>query len=330
MKWKKNLALLLCALMALGLLTSCTGHALENREQEQAIAILNGESARSYSLSTGTTLEGQTLYNADDIVVQLAGITGDPEDFTLELAVRNGSRRDISISLDRIRVDGWERTGWSDLYQVDSHSVALGGIRCEANIPEWYTPEDVGEIELKLSIFDADDYSSYADSLTYTLVTSAGPQANTSPEGELLLEEAGLSVSLLDLYCSDYDAELYFYIRNESGHDVYCEAEDAALNGQRCDLWFYERIGADGYDIFEATLYPSFDEDEGYDSHDDYVFYDENIDYAEEPLWDSGWTFSPQPGDEIAFTLTFYDNGSDQVLLSQPITITVPADGAAE
>ena len=76
-------------------------------EPQGGLNALNGGETE-YSLSTGTTLENQELFDGRNVIVQLAGITGTPEYPELKLAVRNGTRENLNFSVNSLVINGWE------------------------------------------------------------------------------------------------------------------------------------------------------------------------------------------------------------------------------
>ena len=113
MKRVLSLFLILCLVFAL---TGCMSDE-ERQSRKEALNALNGGETE-YSLSTGTTLENQELFDGRNVIVQLAGITGTPEYPELKLAVRNGTRENLNFSVNSLVINGWEVDGWLDLYDV--------------------------------------------------------------------------------------------------------------------------------------------------------------------------------------------------------------------
>ena len=290
---KKIISLLLCLLMAAALLAGC-GDSEQASSRRRAISLLNGESTERFALSTGTTLERVTLYDGDDIQILLAGITGTPEDFQLVLAVRNGSRRSISLNVDSLTVDGLDCGGWTSFSAIPSHSVELGYLYSVV-YSAWYTPTDVGAIDLVLSVYDAESYEDLAGDLRFSLVTSAGPQEYTLPEGTLLFEERGVTLTLLGQEQGNYASELSFLAENHSLGSVYLSSFDGTVNGAPCDLWFYEEIPLDDVSIFSVYLYD-----------DEY-----------EPLFLAS-------GDELVFDVELIDVDTYRTMATQSVTYVVP------
>ena len=150
----KRVLCFLLSLCLLGALTGCMSQ--EEREaRKEALTALNGNSNGAYSLSNGTMVENQTLYSDDNIIIQLAGITGTPDYPELKLAVRNGSRDTINLSIDHLVINGWQVDGWLDLYDVSPRTVTMGTIQCGSSLAECGVT-DVVTLELGFEIYDGD------------------------------------------------------------------------------------------------------------------------------------------------------------------------------
>lgn len=102
---KRVLSLFLILFLVFAL-TGCMSDE-ERQSRKEALNALNGGETE-YSLSTGTTLENQELFDGRNVIVQLAGITGTPEYPELKLAVRNGTRENLNFS---VKQPGHQRLG---------------------------------------------------------------------------------------------------------------------------------------------------------------------------------------------------------------------------
>ena len=169
---------LTAALLAAALFLTLTGcaDASERQSRKTALRILRGDDL-GYQLSTGTAVENQEVYNDGSIVIQLGGISGTPDDPQLVLAVKNGSRKEITFTPQRCFINGWQTDCWSDVYEIAGHSTITATVSISSD-----------------SLYDSDSYESIeltdSDTLTYTLQIS-----DSDSNVQLLTQEVTLTLA---------------------------------------------------------------------------------------------------------------------------------------
>lgn len=233
----------LCLLLSLSLLLVLTGcmSQEELQSRKEALTVLKGNSGDNYSLSTGTTLDNQTLYSDGNIVIQLAGITGTPQSPTLRLAVRNGSRSTISMTVNSLVINGWEMDGWLDLYDIPARTVTMGSIETSGDLTLCGVT-DVVTVDLAFEIYD-EDYNTVA-SVSCSMATNSLEQVDTTlvPQGITLLEEDGVTIKAVDLISGSNGTSLSLYVQNDTGRTLTLNAAQARCNGEPVELWFYDKV----------------------------------------------------------------------------------------
>lgn len=233
----------LCLLLSLSLLLVLTGcmSQEELQSRKEALTVLKGNSGDNYSLSTGTTLDNQTLYSDGNIVIQLAGITGTPQSPTLRLAVRNGSRSTISMTVNSLVINGWEMDGWLDLYDIPARTVTMGSIETSGDLTLCGVT-DVVTVDLAFEIYD-EDYNTVA-SVSCSMATNSLEQVDTTlvPQGITLLEEDGITIKAVDLISGSNGTSLSLYVQNDTGRTLTLNAAQARCNGEPVELWFYDKV----------------------------------------------------------------------------------------
>lgn len=233
----------LCLCLALCLtLTGCMSDE-ERQSRKEALNVLSGRNSQSYALSTGTTLDNQTLYDDGSIIIQLAGITGTPEAPELRLAVRNGTRSTINLSVDYLIINGWEVDGWLDLYDIGPRTVTMGSIQSSGDLT-MCNVTDVVTVELGFEIYD-EDYNTIS-SVSCFMETSSLEQVdpNAVPQGITLLEEDGVTVQAVGLSSGANGTALSLCVQNDTGRTLTLNAVQARCNGEPVELWFYDRVNA--------------------------------------------------------------------------------------
>lgn len=288
---KRVLALILILSLA-ATLTGCLSPD-EREARKEALNVLNGSSDGAYALPTGTTLENQTLFDDQDIIIQLAGIQGTPTDPELVLAVKNGSRHDIGFTVDSLTINGWQVDGWSDLYDVSSHSLTMGTIVCGSDL-SLCDVSDIASIGLNFSIYDEESYDDIA-AVSCELATSAsGAVLSYIPDGAVLLDESDILVKAVNLLSSASGTTLSLYVENNSRRDIIVETSHARLNDLPLELWFWDTTTAGARRLMTEWLYEE-------DTYDDLYL---------------------GPEDEITFQLEIYDEETGTLLISQQVTLT--------
>ena len=144
------------ALLAAALFLTLTGcaDASERQSRKTALRILRGDDL-GYQLSTGTAVENQEVYNDGTIVIQLGGISGTPDDPQLVLAVKNGSRKEITFTPQRCFINGWQTDCWSDVYEIAGHSTITATVSISSDL-ELARISDIRDIQLDFDLYDKD------------------------------------------------------------------------------------------------------------------------------------------------------------------------------
>lgn len=288
----KRAIALLALLAALFSLAGCMT-AEEKRARKEALDILNGSSP-AYTLSTGTALPQQTLLEYDDLIIELAGIQGDPDDSQLVLAIRNGTRSPIALSVDHLAVNGWQVTGWCEPYEVGRRTITLAVINCGEEL-SLCGIEDIATIDLALSVYDAESYDDIAATAHYlTTDTPAQPDLSSTPEGKLLLDEGDYRVSAIYFPGNTAQGSLTLCLENGSQREVYVDISHARLNGEPIEFWFWYNIAPGARYMTTEWLY----------TEDDF-----------DPL-------PIGPEDELSFDLTISDYDTDVPLVTRSITLS--------
>ena len=283
-------------LVLLSLLITLTGcmTAEEKQARKDALDILNGSAAGRYALDNGTAVDQQTLVDQDDIVVELAGLQGDPASPELVLAVRNGSRNTISLNVDTLIINGWETSGWCEIYEIAPHSVTTTTILCDEMLSQCGV-EDVFTVDLAMTVYNADSLEAIC-SVSACMVSDSPGEFDPSrgPEGIPLLEESDFRVNALHFPITGDQGSLTLLLENNTSRKLTFTISRARLNGEPVELWFWYDVSGGARSIFTEWLY---DED----------------------------TFEALPvaaGDELTFDLTVSDYDTGITLATQSVSLT--------
>lgn len=287
---------ILSLLLTLALLAALTGCGLKGKGDPEAIAILNGTSTTKYALSNGTTLEPQVVYDSGGIIVAVAGITGTPQAPELVLAVENGSRREVDLSVNGAVLDGWGVQAWADLWDLSRRSVSLGTVECWDS--DWSPRTDIGVIELTMTLQESDGDYDVIDEIDCTLETSAAGHMDAyEPEGVVLYDDKGIRMVMTDLATTRYgETQACLYVENSSGYDIDVEIGEAEVNGWDVEFWTWETIWSGTRTMISAPVY------------------DEDYEY-----------FELEEEDELTFELTVSDSSTYHEIARVNAAVT-PAD----
>lgn len=283
-------------LVLLSLLLSLTGcmTAEEKQARKDALDILNGSAAGRYTLDNGTAVDQQTLVDQDSIVVELAGLQGDPASPQLVLAVKNGSRNAISLGVDSLLINGWETSGWCEAYEIAPRSVTTTTIFCDETLYQCGI-EDVFTVDLALTVYNVENYEALCSVSTYmTSDSTAEFDPSRIPDGIPLLDETDFRVYAVHFPASGDQGSITLFLENNTSRKVTYSLSRTRLNGEPVELWFWYDVSGGARSIFTEWLY---DED----------------------------TFEALPvaaGDELTFDLTVSDYDTGITLATQSVSLT--------
>ena len=283
------------ALLAAALFLTLTGcaDASERQSRKTALRILRGDNL-GYHLSTGTAVENQEVYNDGTIVIQLGGISGTPDDPQLVLAVKNGSRKEITFTAQRCFINGWQTDCWSDVYEIAGHSTITATVSISSDL-ELARISDIRDIQLDFDLYDK-DYNSIGTGSASFQTNAESAEDSYTPSGTVLLDDGDYKV-VAWLVRSGYDnsTRVCTYAENNTNRAVNVTNSKARLNGEPVEYWFFQDINAGARRISSDSLYDS-------DSY-------ESIE-----LTDS---------DTLTYTLQISDSDSNVQLLTQEVTLTL-------
>lgn len=207
-------------------------------------------------------IEQQILYQDENvqIIADSMGLLYDAP--VLMATVSNTSEMDLDVSVGSVAVNGYmmnsaglyeEVPAWETVQTylwMDSQELQDAGI------------ETIGDMELQLDIFDADDYTSVVSGQRVSLQTSAaGLVQPVDDSGRTVYEKGGIRLVFRDAQVDEYgDAKIRFFAENLTGDTVYIGTDSFAVNGGEtdamlwCCLWPGTRAISPVY-IFEVSQY---------------------------------------------------------------------------
>ncbi len=189
--------------------------------------------------------DSEVLLDKDGIKVTYTGFDNDTTmGVGFKLLIENNTDKTVTVQTRDETVNGFMVDG------VLSADVAAGKKANEV-ISIWDSDlenSDIDEIkvyEFKLNISDADNWDTIMETETITLTNSdATEDANAKvPDGQLLVDEAGIKIIFVDTNTDEYSGEqLRFYIENNTDEDISINTDKISLNGFMVDASMYSDI----------------------------------------------------------------------------------------
>ncbi len=237
---KRLLPLFLALAFCFGL-TGCLS-AEEQQDRKLALELVNGTSSATYALSTGTALEGQPIYEDNSgLIVYLAGITGTPRAPQLVLAVKNGTRHDLSLSVDNLIYDNWAADGWIDSYTIHSHSAAMTTISCDRSFG-MLNLSDLHTVSFDLRIYDDHSYDTLATVHVDQFFGDPDWADETTLTGRPLLDSHDVQIAADSLQMKEDRAALDLTVFNQSDRMIRVTSTNVTLNGTPVEMLFWSSV----------------------------------------------------------------------------------------
>lgn len=249
---KRLLPLLLALVMCFGL-TGCLSRE-EQQNRKLALELVNGTSSVNYALSTGTKLEGQRIYEDDSgLIVYLAGIQGTPRTPQLVLAVKNGTRHDLSMSVTNLTYNNWAADGWVDTFDFDSHSASIATVSCHTDFAQ-LNLSDIHTVSMDLSIYTSDRYDTVAD-VSISLDLGNGDWADDfQPQGIPLLDSNQVQIVAQSLRNLSDQAQLSLYIDNQSNRRIRIASSNITLNDQPVEMFLWSSLSSHARRMMQENI----------------------------------------------------------------------------
>jgi hypothetical protein len=286
----KRVSTALAILLALTMLLTGCASAQERQQRKEALNILSGTATTTYALSTGTTIENQTLYSDSKLTVQLAGIQGTPTDPELVLAIKNGTRGTVYFSVDALVFNGWQVDGWSDPYEIGARSVVLATVSCSDPLTDCGIT-DIESVGINYAVYD-NGYEDLAQGSALCQTSAPASDEEVQIDGVPLMEEDGFVVKATNVRMGS-SSRVSLYLENQTDRAVYLETLHVRVNGEPVEMWMWEKLLPSARRMSSTSLY----EEDTYDS------------------------VSLESGDIITFDLQVKDYDSSTILLTKSVTL---------
>ena len=207
------------------------------------------------------TLAKTEIYNENDIVVTATKLEEDWLGQAIAVTVKNGSSKNILVTLDKPSVNGY-MMGSAGLYcEVAAGKSAMDSISIYESELDQAGIETIAEIEFYLEISDSDTYSTIDVSELIKLSTSAaeGFEQPVDDSGDEIYNANDVRVVCKGLKDETiWEGAVVFFFENNSDRTVTIYAENVSVNDFMADvsLWVDLRPGTkavDGMYMFDLS-----------------------------------------------------------------------------
>lgn len=249
---KRLLPLFLALVMCVSL-TGCLSRE-EQQNRKLALELVNGSSSVEYALSTGTALEGQRIYEDNSgLIVYLAGIKGTPRTPQLVLAVKNGTRHDLSMSVSNLTYNNWAADGWVDTFDFDSHSASIATVSCNNNFASTNL-EDIHTLSMDLSIYTSKEYDAVANVSVSLNLGDEDWVDDYQPTGIPLLDSNEVQIVAQTLRNLSDQAQVSLYINNQSNRRIRISSSNITLNDQPAEMFLWSSLSPHARRIMQENI----------------------------------------------------------------------------
>ena len=249
---KRLLSLLLALVLCVGL-TGCLSHE-EQQNRKLAMELVNGSSSVEYALSTGTTLKGQRIYEDNSgLIVYLAGIKGTPRAPQLVLAVKNGTRHDLSMSVANLTYNNWAADGWVDTFDFDAHSASMTTISCD-NTFALLNLADIHTLSMDLFIYTSSQYDQVANA-SISLDLGNEPWVDDyQAQGIPLLDSNQVQVVAQSLRNRSDQAQISLYANNQSNRSIRIASSNITLNDKPVEMFLWSSLSPNARRMIQENI----------------------------------------------------------------------------
>lgn len=244
---KKN-KLFIGVLLATIILSAC-GDETESSptkpsEKQEEIVSSTDEVSENSSPETATSktelsIEKQTIFEQDGIVITVTGISEDdifgPE---LNLLIDNASDKNITVQARKTAVNGYMVSS-SMSCDILSGKKANDSLTFMNSDIENCGIDEITNLEFSFHIFESDSYDKLYDSELIKLTTSLAEEFTQTYDdsGEVLYDENGVKIIFKDLDTDDsiFGPQIMLYVENNTEQTVTIQARNTSVNGFMID-----------------------------------------------------------------------------------------------
>ncbi|MCD8206403.1 MAG: hypothetical protein LUD72_00540 [Bacteroidales bacterium] len=198
-------------------------------------SLSDDETETDYALTDGTTVESETIVDADGVIVRVLGLENSTELPRLQMVFDKGNNESIDFVADYVIVDGWQVTGMvfptSDYGLIfrncaREYSKFTGYLSISTGLlVECGLLDQIHEIEFGYKLLGRIDSILITEGV-YSATTSNGEEKSDDfiCDGPVLLDKDGIKIQIYSFEHGEYMGEdcekLFVYIENNSDHRI--------------------------------------------------------------------------------------------------------------
>jgi len=187
------------------------------------------------------TVAPRTVYEDHGIAITVESFGLWYDNPAMLVTISNTSDRNVTVSTDSMAVNGYMINSAGLFYETQSGETVQTYLRLYADDLEEAGIETVSQVQMRLDLYDGDDYSDIDHDIWIELETSATGVAQTVDDSGILVYDAdGVRLIFKDAQVDEYgDGQLRFFVENLTDHPVNIGSDMVYLNDQETDgmLW---------------------------------------------------------------------------------------------
>lgn len=280
---KKTIALLLAICTVLTLFAACGS-------EEKPVTTQSPQASTQEVTSNATTEAPETqtpeakapevsipetvIYDADGIKITATGMENDGDwGKGIKFLVENSTDKNIAFSGDNFVINGITVYGY--LYiEVAAGKKANGTLEIDyATLDNAQISEIATIVSYDAYIVDTDSYDTLC-TVPFSIESSvSGSYTQAIDEtGEVLFDQDGIVV--IAQYISDayYGNMVRMLVKNNTGKDIICEAENVSVNGFTISAWMYNTIYTASVSYCELEIFSDSLEENGIEEVEEITF----------------------------------------------------------
>ena len=188
------------------------------------------------------SIEPQVLADADGIKVTATGIEDGFYGPEIKIQIENNSEQSVMVQSRDVSVNGIMQQNVIFSCDVAAGKSANDELTFMSSELEQAGINQIGEVELKIAVSNADDWSDLFTTEAQQIQTSAyGSFEQTYDDsGFVAVDQDGYRIIIkkLDDEESFWGADIYIYAENNSDRDVTIQARDVSINGYMVNPMF--------------------------------------------------------------------------------------------
>ena len=206
-----------------------------------------------------TPSSGVVVYQGNGVTISYVG-TEEIDGYTVfNMLMQNDTSHPLELYGNSFTVDGIHL----DLYlwydKLPAGETSQFTLEIECDVLDYIGIRKIGTIAFDMEVYNADDYETIIDHAVGTLDTNTISSSTLNRAGETVVDTDGLEIICIGSQIDRWDyTNIYFYIENNTGKDLYIDLDTVYLNGNQYNTgsMIYIPNGAAGY------LYDYYSEDE--------------------------------------------------------------------